>query len=365
MIQELSYKGEWSLPGESEIYSGTLIFHPATGAELEIIGRFGSGFMPPPIEVIHGKTISGWVTLFDTKHHAGHSSNVTSTDVTVYKPSFIFEGHRFESKDSLKFQSVHFSLFNLLEWLDPQAIKLNRDDNKYLMEYYKPENPKFKCYERCMGRIEFSLNSKNLNGHNKIEIYQESKIILEYETNKNYWDILKDIFVFVRFLTLCTYEQSYPLNIEFFADDLIDEFIQDHLGKSVLKPIKCIYQNSFYRPKYQTRKWHQHLLRYDSIKTRFESTVELWFKQLNDLEQPINLLLRSFIEKYDFSVEKFMDIVKALELVHRLNFPNYVLPKDAFEEQKKKFFLIDLSHEERDWIEQKLEHSNEPNLNKR
>jgi hypothetical protein len=365
MIKELSYKGEWSLPGESEMYSGTLTFNPTTGAELEIIGRFRSGFLPPPIDIIYGKTTSGWVTLFDTRHRTGHSSNVTSTNVTVYKPTMIFVGHQFESREVIKFSTVKFSLFNLLEWIDQKYIQEKRNENYYSLEFVNPDSLQFKCYDGCMGKIETTLNGKYLNDRFKIEVSQESKIIFQYDAPKYYVDILKDIFVMVRFLTLCSYEQSYPLNIEFYADDLKDEFIKDHLNKSVLKPIKCIYQNSYYKPIYQTRKWHQHLLRFDSIASQFESIMMLWFKKSYELAQPINLLLQSFIEKYDFSVEKFMDIIKALELFHRLNFSNHVLSKEAFEDRKRKFSSIDLSEDELAWIKQKLQFSNEPSLKNR
>jgi hypothetical protein len=365
MIQDVSYKGEWSLPGNSEKYSGILTFNPNTGAELEIIGRFRYYLTPSSIDVIHGKTTSGWITLFDTRHHTGHTSHVTNTNVTIYKPSMIFEGHRFESKDVPSFRSVNFSLFNLLEWLDQKHIQENRNKVKYSLEFSNPDSLNFKCYDGCNGKIETILNGKYLNELYKIEISQESKITLQYDTPKHYTDILNDIFVMVRFLTLCTYEQSYPLNIEFYDDDLTDEFIQDYLGKSVCKPIKCIYQNSFYKPTYQTRKWHQHLLRYELIVKQFQRIVELWFKQSKDLAQPVNLLLQSFIAKYDFTIENFMDIVKALELFHRLNFPNNVLPKESFEDRKKKFFSIDLSQEELSWIQQKLQFANEPSLKNR
>jgi|HubBroStandDraft_2_1064218.scaffolds.fasta_scaffold72973_2 hypothetical protein len=365
MIQEEIYKGIWSLAESNEGHPGTLTFNPIDGAQLEIHGQFRPEPSYSTIDVIVGQTTNGWITLLDTHFRGSVGSNITRTSVTKYAPSFIFEGHRFGSKESLRFQSVKFSLFNLVEWLDPKSIAEDSSLDLFTLKYVPPAAFSFKCFDGCTGKIESSLDRQYQNRWSDIRLKQKAHITLTYDDRKHYSDILADIFSFVRLLTLCTYEQSYPTEIELHDETLIEEYQIGKLTRQLPKTIRLIYQNSFYKPTYKTRNSYAHLLRYEFITPNFGEIIEAWFEQSKKLEQPIELLLRSLIDKYSFSIDKFMDIVKALELYHRITHPSELLPKEDFKCRKKKFLLKDLSREERIWILHMMEHGNEPTLAQR
>jgi hypothetical protein len=188
---------------------------------------------------------------------------------------------------------------------------------------------------------------------------------LHYTEKKRYADILQDIFIFVRLMTLCTYEQSYPTTIEFNDDDLTDEFVECRLKRTIPKQIHCYYDNAFYKSSYAQRKWHQHLVPVSTIEGQLPSILTTWFAQASSLAQPIELLLRFFVDQYDFSVEQFMDIIKAVELFHRLSHPEGTKSADEFKEWVKRFFSSDLSEAEREWLESKISFGYEPTLKNR
>ena len=363
MVQEEIFKGEWSLPGSSASFTGTLTFDPLNGTKLELLGSLNHLWGPRSHKIILGKTTNGWITLYDTHYESGSSSNETGAVISVYKPMMIFCGYHFENVDDLKFSSVSFHVFNLLEWLNIDGLTERRNVPDYLFDYKRPDSITFNCNEGCEAEIEFSLNGKYLNDYYNIVYDQSCKVTFRYNTRKSYNEILSDIFIFIGFVTLCTYEQSYPKKIVFFDDEIIDEFIQDRLKTTVPKPIECIYRNSFYSPNYKIRKWHQHLIRYDNISSQFASIMPKWFSKSKELEQVIKLLLLSFVNKYEFNTEKFMDAIRALETFHRLNHSNEVIDKGDFDRRIERIVVsARLLPVEEEWLKSKLEFTNEPSL---
>lgn len=364
MVEKISYKGDWQVPKSEHWFSGTLTFDPDNGAELETVGSFQSMFDRTLIPLIWGRTSDGWVTLIETRRSHGQASNDTRMEVSVYKSAFIFAGKNFEST-ATTFDAVKVSFFNLLEWLDPKGIEEDRNYPSYKLIYTRPDPIEFRCHATCQGCIDFSLGGKYINEQLDVRLYQNSVVHFRYDTPRHYTDILSDIFVFVRLITFCTYEQSYPMTIEFTRGDITDEFVDGRLKKTILKPIQCFYQNAFYKSTYKQRKWHQHLIPFQALAGKFPSVVEKWFLQSVQNPQSIELFLRFLIDQYSFSVERFMDIAKAIEIFHRLHYTGGVRPKEEFKEWRKRFFSPSLSSEETDWLKEKLAYANEPSLRQR
>lgn len=365
MIQNEIVKGNWSLPGETESYSGTLTFNPIDGAELEIHGSFRRTYTHSSIGVVHGQTIDGWITLLNVRQVISTGSNVTGASLTKYTPIYIFVGHRFDSVEQIRFRCVKFSLFNLFEWINPVTVQEDSNKGHYILNYVTPAPIPLKCYDGCSGSIECSLDRKSGFDFQEVVIKQKATITLTYDYPRSYKEIIQDTLTFLRFLTLCTYEQSYFIDMILLDDDLQETISQGNQKRCIPKLIKLIYQSPFYSPIYKNRKFYRHLVRYESIVSDFETILPSWFTLSKELEQPLELIFRSFINKYEFSVEKFMDIAKAIELFHRLRFSNKVLPEEEFENRKAKFRLKDLTTKELEWIEGRMKHGNEPSLFKR
>lgn len=365
MIQEEQYKGTWTILGTDINYDGSLKFDPINGPRLELHGSFGLTSMDRPIQIILGATTNGWVTLYDTHHQSGHGSNVTKTHITVYKPTFIFEGHQFQSPDDLCFDSVSFSIFNLLEWFDNCGLFQDGNFSLENISYKKPAKISFQCYDGCEANVEFGLTGRFLNQFYKINLDQTCEVTLQYDKNKHFREILSDVFKFVSFTAFCTYEQSYPIHIFFFREDLIDDFVQRKLHVANRKSIKLIYQNTFYNPRYKIRYPGQHLLRYNDIHDSLGSIVQGWFSKSVELEPVMKLLLISFINQYEFSTEKFMDTIRALETFHRFNHNKPLFTSDELASMMKKVSELELPKDQLDAIKSKIEHADEPYLAKR
>jgi len=362
MVQNEIFKGNWRLPGSAHNCSGTLTYDPIEGAHLELHGAFAGTLPYSKTEIVHGQTLDGAITLLNVNWRNSTSSQPSGTAVTTYTVVYIFVGHLFDSIEEIRFREVSFTLFNLLEWVNATAVDQQSDQEHYKLDYNKPSPIPLACYDGCSGRIEFALSHSANFGLFDVTIKQRATIKLSYGEAKPYREIIEDSLTFQGLLTLCTYEQSYPLEIRL-QDDALQETIGSGIRRRTIpRTIRLIYRSPFVNPAHKSRPFYQHLVKYEPIASSFQSILPKWFSVSKELEQSLDLLLRSFANKYDFTIEKFMDIAKAIELFHRQRFPNGILPNEEFKKRKKRFLLDDLTPEEKQWIQKIMEHGNEPTL---
>ena len=349
------------MPGQEKMVHGRLTYDPTSGPKLDVVGDFG--WNAGLIDLVVGKTTDGFVTLLDVRRLGGSHWNETNISSAQYYPSYIFLGHKFEDPQELIFDSVSFSLFNLMEWFDIDGMQ--EDDYGGSFRYSPAKEIEFTCYEGCTAKIAFYLYQDYSGGHFKTTLKQSCKITLNYESTRNFKEALRDIMVFFRFLTVCTYEQSYPLWI-ILGNSRITMPDPDvpHL-RQMPKQIRLIYQNSFCKKFHKVRRSGEHLIPYKSIAESFEAIIQEWFRISAELDPMLRLLVNPFLEKYDFSVEKFMDTMRAVETFHRRHHTNAVLSTDEFKRRIEKVCSGDLTEDERKWIKDKLNFANEPTLKQR
>lgn len=310
MVDTLEYKGRWRVPNKDIWYNGTLKFDPIEGIYLELFGTFNPGmFDRATKELILGETTDGDITLVDN-YYKTHSHTISSEiSIGKYKPTFIIQGHHFEKTELIKFNKVTFKSFNLFEWLEVSGLTHDINKTAIAVNYSKPENLLFDYFMGCNGSIEFHNSvSLEIKG-NKTEIEEQCSVTLNYDESRHFKDILMDTYVFNGFITLMTFEQSYLLTI-----NLSDPA---YLKEGKVKLIQCIYHNPSFSPKYKIRRKGEYLIEYKTIKNDFPLLIASWYKKYHEINPVFSLMLYSFEDKFKFSEDKFMDIVRAIETFHR------------------------------------------------
>lgn len=163
------------------------------------------------------------------------------------------------------------------------------------------------------------------------------------------------------FITLFTYEQSYTISLTFKDEDYSE--ISSHYSQ--LKYIKCFYQNSLFDSKYKLKRPHEHLVKYVSVCDFFPALIKKWCEMYQEYESVFTLMLLSFRRKNYFSVEKFMDTVRAIESFHRNAQNNERIPQKDYEKLVDTVLQsVQLKKDDTLWLANKLK-GNEPSLNKR
>lgn len=363
MTEKFEHKGRWKLPNNDECFDGTLSFDPDFGVNLEVFGTFNKGlFNRESKEIIIGETTSGNITLVDNWYKTRKTTS-NGVVITQYKPGFVFIGQHFEEIERIAFCNVSFRLFNLFPWLNKNGLKFKDLHNEdFSLIYNKPGDIEFSLNDKCNGKITFQSLIHQKEPFNRFEMEEHAIINLEYTEPLAYKEILKDIHHFVGFLTLCCFEQSYPIEIAFKDDRYFEEFN----GKQIPLRIECIYQYTAFSNKHKVRYKHEHLVPFEGIEEEFSNIIKNWHLSFIELEPVLNLMLSSFKNKYFFSVDKFMDNIRALESFHRKKHSNCRIPQKEYQEKVDNIInSVNLDKKDIEWLSIKLKYGNEPSLNKR
>ncbi|WP_420321662.1 HEPN domain-containing protein [Flagellimonas sp.] len=363
MIEAREYNGKWKIPDVDVSFNGTLTFSAKLGAELKLFGSFKQSFFDNNCKkIIIGETNAGRITLLDSYHRKTSSGKGIVTE--IYEPSIIFEGISVLEESQLYFSSVVFRAHNLFQWFDSSDINITNERNNskcYSINYQSRENIEFSFRENTNGFISFDAPLTTNGVNNRIELYEQAYVSFHYPRSTIYNEILTDISRFISFLTLVTFEQSYPTSIVLLDENETSKKLE---GKS-FATIKCIYKHTRYSEKHKVRKsWH-HLFSYTDISSIFAQTMENWFDLHEEMESVIMLLTNFFKNKYLFSEERFMECIRAIESFHRISHENNKLPKQKYKELVSQVKMNStLEGEDLKWLEAKLM-GNEPSLGKR
>ena len=357
MIEQFETKGKWKLPESEAWYNGTLKFTPENGATLEIFGSFNSGVLNQKTKtIILGETSQGNVTLVDNYYKSSNHSFESEITIETYKPGFIIVGHHFLSVESIQFRTIKFKTFNLFEWISTtgQNNKLNR--TSLSINYNKPENISFDYFDGCKGVVEFGYSISRERLANKFEFEEECSVTFKYSEKRYFKDILMDVYIFNGFITLATFEQSYPLSI-IFSDP---EYTKDD------KPqlIKCTYFNTTYRQEYKQRIKGEFL--FDYSKDDFPDLIKNWYKRFQEIRPAFSLMLYSFKDKLKFNEDNFMDIARAVETFHRRTTDCTKMPKDEYEAMVQRIY-DKVNPTDKQWLikQDALKYQNELSLKNR
>jgi hypothetical protein len=281
MTENFEINGEWKCPSSDKWLKGSLTYNKETGSLLVLHGTFNTFlFDRSSKEIIIGNTTDGEVTLIDSWYNGSTIHNPTNIIISKYKPSIILVGHLFYTYKSINFNRVTFKLFNLFNWFSSSgtSVDFNQDESGYSVKYEKVPEIAFLLNENFHGKFFFDSRLHLDSKINKSEINEEASITLEYKKETNYKLIIDDIFKFVRLITLLTYEQSYPVSINFYNDKL-----KKALSKTTnVKSISCVYPNDFYNENHKVRMHFEHLVKYKDVSNILPEILKKWFLKSTD-----------------------------------------------------------------------------------
>ncbi len=348
MIEPFELKGKWRLPLQADWIDGILEYSPHGGAILKLHGSFAdSTFDYVDKDIILGKTNKGECTLVNSRPNGSSTYYPTGIRLANYDPSFIFNGPPFGQKENIKFQKVSFQVFNLFDWLDTKGFKRTDTMNgNFEISYQRPISIPFEFGKACNGLIEFANHFESTRYNSSGNFYEFCIVTFEYPEEKYFKDILKDIGIFLRLITLNVFQQSYPTKIVFHSET---------------QQYECIYRHTAYSDKYKPRSNGEYLINYKEIAPQFSDLVKNWFQRHEEIEPVFNLLLYSFKDLLSFSSDKFMDTIRAIETFHRRTQNNIRLPKQQFDDLMQRILSAPLSSEEKAWLTSVLQF-NEPSL---
>lgn len=362
MINEVEFRGEWYLPEKPEVkYKGVLYFNPKEGARLILDASYFNDLERLiNYNSLLGKVernelcINNKVSLFNLVFIRNKGSEFPQIQFNVQ--NFITNVH-ITSTEEACFDEVLLSFHNLYEWLDKSSVNMQYLDNSYndfVFTYDGVIKDEFKINDELAAEL-LIVPTYSRPYQNQFSFQEQAIWILKYLEPRSLKNILNDATVLIHFIKFISYEQSYPV------------FIKLKQGE-----IYCNYyaKVSYYNDQLTPKGVSEFVLNYDEVNASLGKIINKWFEISNGkFKHSISLLVEYLNDKKNISIDKFLILVKAIEVFDRSkNLNEHSINPDLFEDIKKEIFNLDiiknLSCNDRGGIEGRFKH-NEPSLNKR
>lgn len=366
MRENFTLKGNWFLPDKPDnVVAGTLTFEFDKSTRLELLGSLnGKSFKSIEADIILGFTTGGkQITLFKC-YESNRTMSFPGQPTSIWDIIFTIEGGHFSKTEDLKFHSMATSFHNLNEWLAISGFKTSLPNflkYKSNVTYTLPKQIDFDIDDNVKGQFNFTFKPPPIGFNYEINLKQTSQYIVTTKENElGLEQLLKYMASFQNFLTLGTYEASFPLKIMLQSKD-VTEVIN---GKNYPTNYNLFYNVSLSPYSNRPKILWEFLFNYQDIKRNYKRIIKKWYHSSNEIEPVLNLLMETFYQRGSFNENKFLNMAQALETFHRRRRKNNILTEKQHEKRINEILKsIPIKH--KDFINGRLIHSNEPSLHMR
>lgn len=344
MLEEKTDSGEWWLPDNPDKkIKGKLAFNQTNGATLELVEPFDK-----PYKTIFGINTAGReITLIDC---FPLSLNFPGSPYKIFA-QFTFLGAHFNNLEEAEFDSLHFQLSNLSEWLWKSGIKTEGEfSNNISIRYDSPDPISITINPELKFEIRFYPHFSSTNQNTEIQLKQIAQISLNPKASKNIDEYLSWMHHFRNFLCLVTQTSVFPQEIIGLKEGTSMPLV-DVLYKldSPINTEPYIYNS---------------LLSYKDIENKFETCIKNWYRKYDNLEPVFTLYFGTHYGRFVYLNLRFLCLVQALEAYHRRVVSNEELQREQHKERIGNI-LATVPAKYKEWLQNKLTYSNEPTLRKR
>jgi hypothetical protein len=370
--------GYWWLPQTPEKrIAGTICYGHERMAELKLLGSFqdelhalqqmgrlGESHSP---EIILGLTADGKrFTLYESLRSGGHFA-FNSFLTEVYMPSIVLEGRHFSNTDEMVFHHMTLRLSHLGEWYQQtgrhvEFVDSDSDKGKVTMTY---QNPAPLAISLDNGHIELGLDGNITLGRFSGDfVVSEKACVSVYPKTPIHMNAFLDDFLppIVHFFTAGVGRTLRIKELRGKAADDCRDGSDEH--------IKCAPSIQLYWAKPQQVDEDKELFPHDMVFTRIdiadglEKCLQQWVNAYQEIKPVMQLFFSKVIAREAVSSNSFLNAVQAAEAYHRYRRNGKELSESEHSDRINR--VMAASPEiYRDWLDTRLQHSNEIGLRKR
>jgi hypothetical protein len=345
--------GFWWLPEEpARTVGGQLSFTPADGLRLDLVGVLGGDDPYEEHKIVLGTSVDGEPITLESAQQGGRrtvSSVWLPAPVTSHtlRPRIGYLGGHLPSPDQRTFAAAILEIDDLAGWVESWPFRdgLGPEPIGFSVSY---EHPAVIRAKADFGEIQISHSSAVFgDGLHERGIRSAAHFVIRLDEPRtiDWWlrGIVRDL---QNLLTLVADRPSSVTRFAFLGDDAreIDVLYSppgsEHPG----------------RPLYH----HEFLFHASEVADRMPTILAKWFELTTELAPVVDFLLATrYLPSY--VEERFLNVISALEAYHRRRYSNAVLPR-AEHRARLERILESVGAEDRGWLRQQLDFSNEPSL---
>ena len=361
MLTEVEHEGLWHLAQSPEkSLAGKLTFNPSDGATLALIGSFTEEGPAEP-DIILGTTTGGkLVTLYRCLHRGTRQGSPGNVSASSFYAHVVFIGAHFPNPEEISFHSMSMRFTHLDLWAMHSNLRPFRIDTSNI----------------ASGVVTISSSTaKKI----KLASLRDRDVFLDVEGGLSVSGVY-ELETVLRQRSFVKIEHSGEDGFHSYADlfHRLGNFITLAIGVPVRPEALYGTLNDRDRTKRVDVYYRQHaapsserrpspneiLFRPSEGIDRITDLLQEWLNKAGLLEPAHNSYFSTRYRDDLFAEHKFLSLVQGLEIFHSRTRDNYVLPC-AEHRKRMSAILGSVDGEHRDWLNSKLEFSNQPSLRQR
>jgi hypothetical protein len=376
-VDGFEYEGVFWLADEPTRQAvGRLTYRPTEGASLDLIGSLDEEAQAlQTMNVVGpGRRIVG----------AAGGKEVTLDDCTIrntqiqspgilrqeYYVPMVFEGVHLDADDPLAFEKVTVSFDHLPFWINRNNFSFSFDttapDDLSTVTKYMVTSDIPPTESENAGDTDVEIGySSSIGGDRFTEMHvtQQPSLSLAYTERRALPDILADVSGLQDLITLGMGAPAVLSEVVLRRSDIARQTAD---GRTIQVPVHLYWSNIAERVRVSKPSDKDMLFSFgqaDGLKT-----IAKWIQFSRDHRLVLGLLLSAQYAPQMYEENAFANSISAAETFHRMHFKNEIVSTSEFKSRKRKMANAVkrvLGPKARDWLNQQLEHSNEPRLRKR
>jgi len=366
LVEGFRYTGKWWLPDNPAIQiPGTLRFGQVDGAILDLQGNLAEDtamyyrFNPAIVNGISSdgkdftlyRCLRGRMTIY-------HAEDFKRFETSTLFAHNVFVGVAFKSEKDITFNQLRVRYSQFDAWVDISGFTFKDNRVEQVLRYKQPNPIRILIDDELTLYIDFlgswapySVTEPRMTQRTWLVIVPSKPIHLE-----KYLQVMRRLEIFLSF-AIC--EPIHPLDIRGKT-----EFAKVTKGDySFCEDVGVFYQLAS-TPKQRTTASFEPMFSYETIANRFEDILRNWFKKAERLEPIYELYFVSVYGRQMYQEQKFLCLIQALESYHRRMVNNRELPEKDHNKRIEEI-MCHVPSEYQEWLERKLDYSNEPTLRRR
>jgi hypothetical protein len=361
MVEMRKMKGLWKLPGQdSYTKSGELTFDPKLGISLELIGFFGGDNKITGVEkhpIIHGITTDRkMVTLLNCEGFSLSQYNFPLKLTNYTAISALLGDKHIVSESELLFDVCSFHFDYLDEWIELSGFDVSIIESS--IKYSQPKQIQFFTSKEKDIHIWFSFSGPQIASFIiKSCIEQKTMFQIDFHQQTSIDKLISEVSIIQNFLSLGF---SHPTRLT----ELI-------VGKR--QSDKTDYFEIFTPPNFDGVKdrWlpsSNMLFAFSDLGNETQKVFQNWIKLYSTIQPVLDLYFLSTYGSKSHDVTYFLNLVFALETLHRRTCKRKKFSEDEYKSMAAKLVDALKGHENdshKNWLSEKIKYGNELSLRSR
>ncbi len=317
------YQGLWFLPGTDIKIQG----------RLTVSDNFIDLHLTDPEYYSFIKTDS-----LDEQHYpviygiSNHRELISLYDCSGFSGDFsvkyvLYGDEHFSNIENLKFNVVSISLPLFDKWIIQKSFNKEIKKGGFSINYIEPASLEFDLTAEIKLTVDFHCYIPNTDNKTKIILneYSSIQLISTSENGLLLTDFIKQIVYLQQLLSFLFREGA---NIDYIR---VYSSLTNYKNN---RQMGIMLFGLFPFNKYAHPDLALHpLIKYDLIKEEIGSIVSNWFNFANAGQHIINLILQDYFYRGSFDENRFLNLIRVLEIYHTFKFPGTKLPPADFKKK--------------------------------